>query len=134
MVAIAETIIERRAGARTGELSRPLLGRAARASRGEDKRTGDNASCNRRAAQSQHLMEAWKRSLAQDAEPEPKKAIASKPKPVKAVPDRRHWAMLPPVSGGREKPDAAVGEPAASTAPKRRREAGEAPGNSVICR
>jgi DNA end-binding protein Ku len=81
-----------------------------------------------------NLMEALKRSLAQDAEPAPKKAALSKLTRAKPVPDRRQRALLLPVSGGREKPDAAVAEPAASTAPKRRRKAGEAPGNSVICR
>ena len=71
-----------------------------------------------------NLMEALKRSLAQDAEPEPKNAAVSKPTRAKAVPDRRQRAMLLPVSGGREKPDAAVAEPVAPTAPKRRNKAG----------
>jgi hypothetical protein len=43
----------------------------------------------------------------------------SKPKPVKAVPDRRHRAMLLPVSGGRKKTDANVEGAPASTAPER---------------
>jgi hypothetical protein len=36
---------------RVGELPRPISGRAGRASRGEDKTTGDHASCDRRTAQ-----------------------------------------------------------------------------------
>jgi hypothetical protein len=69
-------------------------------------------------------MEDLKRRLAQDAEPEPKKSAAGKPTRAKAVPDRRHRAMLLPASGGREKTDGAFAEPAASTAPKRRKSAG----------
>jgi len=37
---------------------------------------------------------------------------------------RRQRALLPPVSGSREKKDAAVAEPVASSAPKRRKRAG----------
>jgi DNA end-binding protein Ku len=70
-----------------------------------------------------NLMEALKRSLAQDTEPAPKKAATSKPKLAKAVPDRQR-ALLLPVSGGRDKADAAAAEPAASTTPKRRKKAG----------
>ena len=68
-------------------------------------------------------MDALKRSLAQDAEPEPKKAAAGKPARAKAVADRRQSAMLLTISGGREEADAAVAEPAASTAPRRRKKA-----------
>jgi len=68
-------------------------------------------------------METLKRSLAQDAEPEPKKASASKPTRAKPVPERRPRALLLPVSGGREKKDEPVEEPTASTAPKRRKKA-----------
>jgi hypothetical protein len=71
-----------------------------------------------------NLTEALKRSLARDAEPEPKKAAAGKPTRAKDVPDRGHRAMLLPVSGGRGETDVAVAEPAASTPPKRRERAG----------
>jgi hypothetical protein len=59
------------------------------------------------------LMEALQHNLARDAEPEPKKAAANKPKRAKAVPNRRQKALLP-VSGDGRKTDAAVAEPAVS--------------------
>ena len=68
-------------------------------------------------------MEALKRSLAQDAEPEPKKVSASKPKRAKAV-ERRQAALLLPVPGGRGKTEVAGAEPQTSTAAKRRKKAG----------
>ena len=71
-----------------------------------------------------NLMEASKRNVARGAEPEPKKAAVSKPTRAKAVPDRRQRALLLPAPGGREKKNALVAEPAASTAPKRRKKAG----------
>jgi hypothetical protein len=70
-----------------------------------------------------NLMEALEGSLAQDAEPEPKKAGARKPTRAKPIPDWRPRALLLPVSGGREKKDEPVEEPTASTAPKRRKKA-----------
>jgi hypothetical protein len=69
-------------------------------------------------------MEALKRSLAQGAEPGPRKAAVSKPTRAKAVPYRRQRALLLAVPGGREKKDALAAEPVASTAPKRRKNAG----------
>ena len=65
-----------------------------------------------------------KRSLAQDAEPAPKRAAASKPVRAKAVPDRCQRELLLPVSAGGGKTDAAVAEPGAATAPKPRKKAG----------
>jgi len=110
---------------RAGELPGPLSGRAARASRGEDKK--GLATTHRAIAEPPkviNLMEASKRNVARGAEPEPKKAAVSKPTRAKAVPDRRQRALLLPVPGGREKKNALVAEPAASTAPKRRKKAG----------
>ena len=117
-------IIERRSGAfdlasfreRYQDALRELV-------EGEDKRAGDNAPCDRRSPKVINLMEALKRSLAQDAEPEPKKAAVSKPTRAKEVTDRRQQVLLLSVFGGRGKTDAAVAEPAASSAPKRRRKA-----------
>jgi DNA end-binding protein Ku len=43
-----------------------------------------------------NLMDALKRSLAQDAEPERKKAATSRPPRTKAVPDRRQRACCYP--------------------------------------
>jgi hypothetical protein len=71
-----------------------------------------------------NLMEASKRSLAQDSEPEPRAAAGTKPARAKVAADRRQRALMLPVSGGREKTDAAVAKPAASTVPKRQEKAG----------
>ncbi len=72
-----------------------------------------------------NLMEALKRSLAQDAEPETKKAPAGRTARAKGTPDRRQPPLLLPVSGGRQKGEAAVvAETADTSAPKRRKKAG----------
>jgi DNA end-binding protein Ku len=117
-------IIERRSGAFDPASFRERYQDALRELvEGEDKRAGDNAPCDRRSPKVINLMEALKRSLAQDAEPEPKKAAVSKPTRAKEVTDRRQQVLLLSVFGGRGKTDAAVAEPAASSAPKRRRKA-----------
>jgi DNA end-binding protein Ku len=69
-----------------------------------------------------NLMDALKRSLAQDVVA--RKAAAGRPMRAKAVSDRRQRALLLPISGGREKTDAAVEGAPASTVPKRREIAG----------
>jgi len=70
-----------------------------------------------------NLMDALKRSLAQDAEPEPKKAAEGRPTRTKAVPDQCQRALRLSVSGRRGKKDEPVEKPTASTAPKRRKKA-----------
>jgi len=64
-----------------------------------------------------------KRSLAQEAEPEPKKA-ASRLTCAKAGPDRGQRALLLPVPGGRGKTDTAGVEAKNSAAARRRKKAG----------
>jgi DNA end-binding protein Ku len=124
MVAIAETIIERRSDAfepagfrdRYHDALRELV----------EAKTKGPATAPRAIAEPPkviNLMEPLMCRLAQDAEPQSKKSAVSKPKAAKAVLDRRQRALLLPVTGGREKTDAAVAEPAASTAPKRRKKA-----------
>jgi len=46
-----------------------------------------------------NLMDVLKRSLAKDAEPEPKQGAVSKPTRAKAVPDPRQRALLPVFAG-----------------------------------
>jgi DNA end-binding protein Ku len=100
MVAIAETIIERRSGV----FDAARLDGGCQDARRElvEPKTKGLATTPRAIAEPPKvidLMEALKRSFAQDAEPEPKKAAASKPKPAKAVRDRGQRAPLRPVFG-----------------------------------
>jgi DNA end-binding protein Ku len=126
MVAIAETIIDRRSGAfepasfqdRYQDALRELV----------EAKTKGLATAPRAVDEPPkvvNLMDALKRSLAQEEdEPSSKKAALATPTRATAVSDRRQRALLLPVSGGREKKDVAVAEPATSTAPKRRNKAG----------
>jgi hypothetical protein len=71
MIAIAETRLlnaDRALSSRRAILDR-YQDMLRRASRGEDKETGDNASCDRRTAQSHQPHGSFEHSLAQDAEP-----------------------------------------------------------------
>jgi hypothetical protein len=65
------------------------------------------------------LMAALKRSLTQKA---PSAKVARAKKGTKAAPDRRQWALLLPVSGGREKTEERATQPA-TAAEKRRKKA-----------
>ena len=65
-----------------------------------------------------NLMEALKRSLAQDAEPEPKKAARATHMGKGCSRPPTTGALLP---GGRKKTDAVSAEPTHSGAPKRTR-------------
>ena len=109
-------------GVRAREFPRPLSGCAARAGRGEEKGLATAPRAVDEPPKVISLMEALKRSLVQEEkEPSSKKAPSARPPREPSLSDRRQRALLLPVSGGREKNDAAVAEPAPSTAPKRRR-------------
>jgi DNA end-binding protein Ku len=118
MVAIAETIIERRSGAFELASFRDRYQHALREL--VEAKSKGLATSPRAIAEPPkviNLMEALKRRLARDAEPEPKEVAVSRPTRAKAVADRRQRAL----PGGRKKLDTAVVAPAAPTAPKRRK-------------
>jgi DNA end-binding protein Ku len=124
MIAVAETIMERRAGEfdpsefgdRYQEALRTLV----------ESKVAGKPMARRKGAEAPpkviDLMEALKRSLAQsDKKPAGKKPAAAAKR--KAAPDRRQSALLLPVSGGkaREVPAKAAPKTAPQTAPARAR-------------
>jgi DNA end-binding protein Ku len=71
-----------------------------------------------------NLMEALKRSLAQeDKQPEEREQAAAKPSRASSGGDRRQKPLLLPVSGGRKKKEEPTAESAPAAAPARRRKA-----------
>jgi DNA end-binding protein Ku len=123
MVAIAESIIERRSGAFDPASFRDRYQDALRELVAE--KTKGQVMAPREVAEPPkviNLMDALKRSLAQE-EKEPASARESPAKPARApsVSDRRQKALLLPVSGGRKKKEEPAAEPAVPAASRRRK-------------
>jgi DNA end-binding protein Ku len=123
MVAIAESIIERRSGSFDPESFRDRYQDALRELVAE--KTKGQVMAPREVAEPPkviNLMDALKRSLAQEEkEPAPATESPSRPTRGPSVSDRRQKALLLPVSGGRKKKEEPAAEPAIPAASRRRK-------------
>ena len=125
MVAIAESIIERRSGPFDPTSFHDQYQDALRELVAE--KTKGQTVAPREVEEPPkviNLMEALKRSLArEDEQPENVKPAAAKSSRGASVADRRQKPLLLPVSGGRRKKEEAAAEPAPAPAASRRRKA-----------
>ena len=125
MVAIAESIIERRSGPFDPASFHDQYQDALRELVAE--KTKGQVVAPREVDEPPkviNLMEALKRSLAQeDKQPDERKQAAAKPSRASSGGDRRQKPQLLPVSGGRKKKEEPAAESAPAAAPARRRKA-----------
>ncbi len=127
LVALAETIIERKSGAFEPASFRDRYQDALRALV-ESKLKGEMTGAAPEIAEPPkviNLMDALKRSLAREEAPAPGKGAATAEARRARPGDRRQPSLLLPVAGGRGKDEPAA-EPAAPPAPKRRKAKEEA--------
>jgi DNA end-binding protein Ku len=123
LVALAETIIERKSGAfepasfhdRYQDALRELV---------ESKVKGEVTGAPQSIEDPPkviNLMDALKRSLAREQATTPERVVSAASKRGKAIGDRRQPSLLLPVSGGREATEEPAAQPAAPVAPRRRK-------------